>query len=108
MRAPVATLDNGFDRFWEVYPKHVGKKDARKAWTKLAPTADVVDKILDAVRWQRTTPKWMKDGGEFIPYPATWLRAERWDDEPFETRPMLGKRTQRILTMLEAIRAEET
>ena len=23
----------------------------------------------------------MKSGGAFIPYPATWLRGERWDDE---------------------------
>jgi hypothetical protein len=23
----------------------------------------------------------MKSGGAFIPYPATWLRGERWEDE---------------------------
>jgi hypothetical protein len=23
----------------------------------------------------------MKDGGKYIPHPATWLRGERWDDE---------------------------
>ncbi|WP_040683197.1 hypothetical protein [Thermosinus carboxydivorans] len=24
---------------------------------------------------------WLKDGGRFIPYPATWLNAKGWEDE---------------------------
>ena len=26
--------------------------------------------------------QWKKDGGQFIPHPATWLNQEGWDDEP--------------------------
>ena len=24
---------------------------------------------------------WIKDGGQFVPYPATWLNAKGWEDE---------------------------
>jgi hypothetical protein len=30
---------------------------------------------------QKKQEDWRKDGGKFIPYPATYLRQERWDDE---------------------------
>lgn len=106
MRTPVATLDDGFDQFWAEYPRHVGKKDAQKAWTKIRPTPALLLKILEAVRWQKTTPQWLRDGGDYIPYAGTWLRGERWDDEPFETRPLLGKATSRIAAMLATIKSE--
>jgi hypothetical protein len=68
--------------FWSSYPKRVGKGAAWKAWVKLDPPALVIDAMLTALAWQIHQPKWRKDGGEFIPYPATWLNARRWEDEP--------------------------
>lgn len=73
--------DEQFMRFWNLYPKRVAKKDARKAWSDLHPDAATVDAIESALRWQIEQPDWRKDGGRFIPYPSTWLRAERWHDE---------------------------
>jgi hypothetical protein len=74
--------DDGFDVFWQAYPRKTAKADARKAWCKLAPDAALQAEILEALAWQVRQPQWVKDGGEFIPYPATWLRGERWADEP--------------------------
>ena len=37
--------------------------------------------ILNAVKAQRESPQWTRDGGQFIPHPATWLNQERWEDE---------------------------
>lgn len=75
-----------FDTFWKNFPRKVGKGDARKAFaTAIKKTS--LDVMLDALRWQTTQPAWTKDGGVFIPYPATWLRAERWEDEPFHAPP---------------------
>lgn len=103
----VILIDDGFERFfWPAYPRHVGKKDARSAWTKLAPNDALIERIVAALRWQRQTPAWTKDGGTYIPYPATWLRAERWDDEPFETRPMLGKLSSRMAALVQKAREE--
>lgn len=88
MRA-AATIDEGFDRFWAEYPKHLAKKDALKAWTKLRPTRELIERILAAVRWQRTTPAWTKEAGTYVPLAATWIRGERWEDEPCDTQPVL-------------------
>lgn len=74
--------DPQFKRFWDAYPKRVSKKDARIAWTQLNPTPELVDRIVEALTWQSQQPSWLKDGGQYVPYPASWLRAERWTDEP--------------------------
>ncbi|TBU86819.1 hypothetical protein DNK44_22035 [Pseudomonas dryadis] len=26
-------------------------------------------------------PDWLKDNGQFVPLPASWLNGKRWDDE---------------------------
>jgi len=73
-----------FDQFWAAYPRHVAKQDAKKAWNQIAPTPELVEIMLDALAWQCRQPAWTKDGGAFVPHPATWLRGGRWEDEPFE------------------------
>ena len=70
-----------FDRFWAVYPRKVGKDAARRVWRQLAPDNDLTDRMVAAVEQQRASAQWQKDGGEFIPYPRTWLHQRRWEDE---------------------------
>lgn len=84
MSKDIELSDPKFAAFWKNYPRKTGKKEARKAWVKLCVTDALLDKMLTALAWQSQQPQWVKDGGSFIPHPATWLRAERWDDEPFE------------------------
>jgi hypothetical protein len=72
--------DEGFEEFWKVYPKKCSKGDARKAWQQTAKIRPQLPTLLKAVYAARASKQWLKDGGEFIPYPASWLRAERWDD----------------------------
>ena len=84
--------DPQFVRFWNAYPKRVAKKEARQAWAVLSPSPETVDRMLRTLDWQCRQPNWIRDGGQFIPYPASWLRAERWDDEPVGV-PMLDERT---------------
>lgn len=74
--------DGLFDEFWAAYPKHVAKKPARRAFDRLKPDRALLDRMLDALKWQKQTDLWKRDGGQFIPYPATWLNARRWEDEP--------------------------
>jgi hypothetical protein len=71
--------DPSWMRFWDEYPLRVAKKDARKAWAELEPSPELVDRMLETLAWQ--VPKWARDGYG-TPYPASWLRAERWTDEP--------------------------
>lgn len=84
-RANVAMVDDNdpqFCRFWDAYPKRVAKKEARKAWAEIDPDLATVDRMVATLAWQSKQPAWMKDGYQFAPYPASWLRAERWTDEP--------------------------
>jgi hypothetical protein len=82
--------DPQWTRFWNAYPRHVSKKDARKAWLAIGPTSADVDKMLKALEWQ--SPEWARDGYKFCPYPASWLRAARFDDEPLPQLPRQGSR----------------
>lgn len=70
-----------FAVFWKAYPRRRGKADALKAWKALKPDAALLDQILSAVAFARTSPDWRREGGQFIPYPATWLRRRGWEDE---------------------------
>jgi hypothetical protein len=70
-----------FDEFWKLYPKKVAKADARKAWEQTEKIRPPVEKVLEAVKTATKTEAWRQDGGKFIPYPATWLRGERWEDD---------------------------
>lgn len=69
-----------FDSFWAAYPKKVAKADARKAWAQTKSVRPDITTVLNAITAACKTEQWMRGGGQFIPYPATWLRGERWDD----------------------------
>ena len=70
-----------FDEFWKLYPRKVGKAAALKSWKKIKPTAELFERILTAVEAAKNSQQWQKDGGQYIPHPATWLNQGRWDDE---------------------------
>ena len=69
-----------FEAWYVSYPKKVARKDALKAWNQLKPDAALQQKMHDTLRWQLQTPEWKRGIG--IPYPATWIRGERWTDQP--------------------------
>ncbi len=71
-----------FEEFYSSYPKKRNRGDAEKAWRGLKPDVELLCKMLEAVAWQVHTYDWVKEGGQFIPLPGTWLRGKRWLDEP--------------------------
>lgn len=73
-------IEDPFDTFWREYPRKVGKGDARKKFAK-ALTKTSFDKIMAALERVKASAQWQKDGGQFVPHPATWLNQERWEDE---------------------------
>ena len=52
---------------------------AAKAWEKQKPD---IDQVLNALAWQTVQPNWTKDGGQYVPNPATYINQQRWLDEP--------------------------
>ncbi len=70
-----------FEKFWAAYPKKTAKQQAIKAWQKLNPDKVLINAILSSLEQQKRSVQWTKDGGQFIPYPATWLTGRRWEDK---------------------------
>ena len=70
-----------FAGFWNYYPKsaHKSKQAAIKAWDQLRPGDELIDEIAKALRRQMATDEWKRGIG--IPYPSTYLRQRRWEDE---------------------------
>ena len=82
---------SSFDTFWKQYPRKIAKDNARKAWLKIKPDEDLVQKILTAVKTHKT----FKVEEQFIPHAASWLNNHRWEDEvavkQYDFDPMLRR-----------------
>ena len=66
-----------FDTFWKHYPRKVAKPNALKAWLKLKPDDALTKTIISAISNQNLASREQ----QFIPHPASWLNAQRWEDE---------------------------
>jgi hypothetical protein len=73
--------EDQFEVFWKAYPKKKNRGDAEKAWAKLKLGNGLFDHIMQAIKAACACRDWQKDGGAFIPYPASWLNAKGWQDE---------------------------
>jgi hypothetical protein len=74
---PTPAYSADFLAFWALYPRREAKGDAWKAWEQVRPP---IEAVRAALTWQVKRPQWL-EGPAFIPLPATWLRARRWEDE---------------------------
>ena len=70
-----------FIQFWAAYPKKQARGAAERAFAKVKPSQELLDTMLAAIERAKASKDWQKDGGQFIPMPATWLNARRWEDE---------------------------
>lgn len=69
-----------FEMFWKDYPRRSARPAAKKAFKKLKPTPQLLAKMQKAIADQKATI-WKDKDQQYIPYPATWLNNERWEDE---------------------------
>ncbi|RBO91369.1 hypothetical protein DFR74_10471 [Nocardia puris] len=83
---PPAAEDISFERWWDCYPRKVGKPAARKAFH--AAVRKVESGELLARTEQFASDPNLPTGADarFIPHPATWLNQERWNDPPQPAR----------------------
>lgn len=73
-----SSVDDGFDLFWTIYPRKVGKGAALKAWNKARKTA-TSEQILAACNLYAALRR--TEDPQYTAHPATWLNQERWLDE---------------------------
>lgn len=88
-----ARQDEAFERFWQHYPRKVGKGAARKAWPiALKRAEEGADSILAGLITQTSLSRFdLREGMRFCPHAATWLNREGWldglaDEEPEQAR----------------------
>jgi len=77
------TAEDGFDTFWQSYPRKVNKKTAQTAWRALTKT----DR-KKAKEGLLTFP--FSKEQRYIPHASTWIRQKRWEDEADDNDIELG------------------
>ena len=87
-RKPLNDITEKFNDFWATYPRRTGKGNARKALEKALEKTSIDDILAGAERY-RDDPN-REDA--FTQYPATWLNAEGWEDDPLPPRVTAGVR----------------
>lgn len=70
----------GFESFWNNYPKKTGKGTAFLEWQKINKKEEILEMVLNALVWQKTA--WAKDNNKYVPMPENYLKGRRWEDEP--------------------------
>lgn len=83
-KAEQLQLEADFSFFWTIYPRHVGKPVALKAYIKARKKASA-DELLEALR-EVKSKEWRSKELQYIPYASTWLNQERWNDEVTEAK----------------------
>lgn len=78
---PTGGEPDGFAEFWSAYPRKTAKPAALRAFRAQRVNGKLPDILADVER-RKTAPEWAKDGGQFIPHPATYLTQRRWEDGP--------------------------
>lgn len=77
-----------FEHWFRLYPRHVAKGEAAKAFQATLATlekeqgnrGEALVWLMTATEEFASSPKGRS--GQFCPYPATWLRARNFEDDP--------------------------
>jgi hypothetical protein len=85
-----------FDRFWKEYPKKVQKQDAIKAFTTLIKNKEPVEEIIKATINYNNHCRDKHTEEQFVKFPATFLRNDRWRDWLKETDPDQAAKLERL------------
>ena len=70
-----------FEKFYKDYPKKVKKQDVKKWFKKNKPSSELFSSMMSSLEQFRGSKDWLKEKGQYIPYPSTWLNQRRWEDE---------------------------
>jgi hypothetical protein len=91
-----------FNIFYKAYPKKKAPDAAWRAWQKRNGDRPSLEELLKAIERQKSSNDWKKDGGQYIPHPATWLNQGRWADEvQIEEQPFIDPIEQERIQKLE-------
>lgn len=72
-------VEREFAEWYDAYPRKRGRGQALKAYKAARKKVDA-ETLLRSIRQQSAAL--LASGPAYVPYPATWLNGERWDDQP--------------------------
>ena len=83
-RVDSSWIPGRFAEFWRSYPRRVDKSFAYKTFVKIIKPQKNVERfmatLIASIRWWKEQESWKRDGGKYIPDPATWLNRGHWED----------------------------
>ena len=77
----INSWEEQFEEFYKQYPKKVKKQEVKKWFEKNKPSNELFSSMMNSLEQFRGSKDWLKDNGQYIPYPSTWLKQKRWEDE---------------------------
>ena len=83
-----ARVESDFLDFYAVYPRHVGKEAARRAFVKAVKTKAPAADIIEGARRYAAATAAAGIETRYIAHPATWLNAGRWSDDMEDAAPV--------------------
>lgn len=79
-----------FKEFWKEYPRKLDKGKAERAFKSALTRTSFEDIIAGVIRYTNDPNR----NPEFTKYPATWLNADSWGNDPLPYDPRLAKETE--------------
>lgn len=83
-----ARVESDFLDFYAVYPRHVGKEAARRAFVKAVKAGTPAADIIEGARRYAAATAAVGTETRYIAHPATWLNAGRWSDDMQDAAPV--------------------
>lgn len=81
--------ESQFNEFYSKYPRKEKKQIVKKWFEKNKPSSELFSSMMNSLEQFRGCKDWLKDNGQYIPYPSTWLNQRRWEDESVQvSKPM--------------------
>ena len=74
-------VSKNFELFWSVYPNKKSKKEAEVKFKRIDFKKHTFESIMSSLEKQKQSQDWIKNGGQYVPMPTTWINQERWADE---------------------------
>lgn len=100
---PPSGNGDGFDAFWELYPRKIGKLGAKKSWMraiKICPAERITAALKVAI------PSW--NDPQYIPHATTWLNQGRWEDQPITQKTQRDKNHEVIENWLANFKEDDS
>ncbi len=73
--------EDGFEQFWEIYPRRIGKKTAMKCFEAIRKRNEVPFEVLLSAAKNYARSRLGKEM-QYTKHPTTWLNGGCWDDDP--------------------------